>query len=88
MLKLELATDPERGVVVPDTGGFRKVRMKLEGKGRRGGGRVIYYYLCDVQLVALVYAYPKNRKDNLTEQQKQALRSVATHLKQEKDLPI
>jgi hypothetical protein len=42
----ELARKPEAGVVIPGTGGFRKIRWAdtRRGKGRRGGLRVIYYH--------------------------------------------
>lgn len=38
------AAHPEAGGVVADTGGVRKVRWGLAGRGKRGGARVIYYY--------------------------------------------
>jgi len=42
-----LAGEPEAGDVIPGTGGFRKLRWadRRRGKGKRGGLRVIYYYL-------------------------------------------
>jgi hypothetical protein len=36
--------NPEAGEIIPETGGVRKIRWALEGKGKRGGARVIYYY--------------------------------------------
>jgi hypothetical protein len=39
-----LARDPVCGELIPDTGGVRKVRVALEGRGKRGGARVIYYF--------------------------------------------
>jgi hypothetical protein len=38
-----LAAEPEAGVVVPDSGGVRKVRWKRQGTGKSGGVRVIYF---------------------------------------------
>lgn len=40
-----LAFNPAAGDVVPETGGVRKVRFAARSKGKRGGVRVIYYYL-------------------------------------------
>ena len=37
-----LFMDPEAGDVIQGTGGARKVRIPLEGRGKSGGGRVIY----------------------------------------------
>lgn len=46
-LQLTLMKNPELGDVMPGTGGFRKLRWQdpRRGKGKRGGLRVIYYYL-------------------------------------------
>jgi hypothetical protein len=38
-----LGAHPEIGDLIEDTGGLRKVRMALPGRGKRGGARVIYY---------------------------------------------
>ncbi len=43
-LKQLLATSPEVGKVIPGTGGVRKVRVGVAGRGKRGGSRVIYYF--------------------------------------------
>ena len=42
-----LAANPAAGDVMPGTGGFRKLRWsdQRRGKGRRGGLRIIYYFL-------------------------------------------
>ena len=34
---------PESGKVVPGSGGVRKIRWAMTGKGKSGGVRVIYY---------------------------------------------
>ena len=39
-----LGANPEAGKTVPETGGVKKVRWALAGRGKRGGARVIYYY--------------------------------------------
>ena len=35
---------PEAGQVVPGSGGVRKLRWRMAGKGKRGGVRIIYYF--------------------------------------------
>jgi hypothetical protein len=62
-----LATNPVAGDLIPGTGGVRKLRWALEGRGKRGGARVIYYYHnTDVPLFALT-AYAKNEQANLSQ---------------------
>jgi hypothetical protein len=39
-----ISARPTIGDVIPGTGGLRKVRIPLQGRGKRGGGRVIYWY--------------------------------------------
>ena len=34
---------PEQGAVIPGSGGLRKIRWGVDGKGKRGGVRVIYF---------------------------------------------
>ena len=36
-----LAYNPSAGTIIPGTGGIRKLRWGLEGRGKRGGARVI-----------------------------------------------
>ena len=38
-----LAAAPESGVVVPGSGGVRKLRWAVKGRGKRGGVRIIYF---------------------------------------------
>ena len=39
-----IAGHPEAGDVVAGTGGVRKVRWLSQGRGKRGGARIIYFY--------------------------------------------
>ena len=71
-----LAASPEIGDLIPETGGLRKVRVPLAGRGKRGGARVIYYYY-DVTLpIYLLLVYAKNERDDLSSAQKVVLRAL------------
>lgn len=59
-----IAENPESGVVIPGTGGVRKVRWAVRGSGKRGGVRVIYYNV-DAELLLLIDMYKKNRKASM-----------------------
>ena len=64
-----VAGDPEGGVVIPGTGGLRKMRIPLQGRGKRGGGRVIYWYHSPGHPAALLWVFAKNAADDLTKEQ-------------------
>lgn len=65
-LQHELLHNPLAGAIIKHSGGLRKLRWKTEGRGKRGGIRVIYYYLTDDENILMLYAYPKSKKDDLT----------------------
>jgi len=62
-----LAYHPAAGAVIPGTGGVRKLRWGLEGRGKRGGARVIYYYHDMDMPLYLLEAYAKNERTDLTQ---------------------
>ena len=64
-----LLLHPDAGVVIPGGGGLRKVRVPAKGKGKRGGGRVIYYWVNADSQIFLIYAYAKNERTDITPKQ-------------------
>ncbi len=63
-----LAWNPTAGDLIPGTGGVRKLRWGLEGRGKRGGARVVYFHHdADMPLFALT-AYAKNERSDLSQQ--------------------
>jgi hypothetical protein len=79
-----LSGNPEAGDVIQGTGGLRKLRWKREGKGKRGGARIIYYYHNTTMPLALVYAYAKSAQEDLTPYEKKALTvMIATFFKED-----
>ena len=77
-LQSMLAGCPEAGDLIPGGGGLRKVRWsnKRIQKGKRGGVRVIYYVQSGDSLY-MIYAYSKNKQEDLTARQLKALRLYA-----------
>jgi hypothetical protein len=61
-----VATDPAEGVVIVGSGGVRKLRIALRGRGKRGGARVIYFYHNAALPVFLLALFAKNERDNLS----------------------
>ena len=75
-----LAYHPAAGVVIQGTGGVRKLRWRLEGRGKRGGARVIYYYHDMEMPLYLLEAYAKNERANLTKGECNELRQAAEQI--------
>ena len=69
----QVSTDPHCGVVIPGSGGIRKVRVGFGGRGKRGGARVIYLFGGDDVPVFLLAAFAKNEKADLTAAERKAL---------------
>ena len=44
-LEFAVANDPLSGDVIPGLEGLRKLRFAMGNRGKRGGGRAIYYLL-------------------------------------------
>lgn len=82
-LKQELAKSPEKGVVIPGTGGIRKLRVAAKGKGKRGGARVIYFYYIHASHIYLLTCYSKNEQEDISADQKKSLQQVIALLTQE-----
>ena len=60
-----ISTNPEAGEVIPKAEGARKVRWAMQGRGKRGGARVIYFNLLDDGLIMLIAVYAKNEQENV-----------------------
>jgi mRNA-degrading endonuclease RelE of RelBE toxin-antitoxin system len=67
---------PDAGKIVHGSGGLRKLRWRAEGRGKRGGVRVIYYWFAERDIILLLFIYPKNVQDSLTPDQLKQLRRV------------
>ena len=68
-----LVEHPDLGAVIPGTKGLRKLRFAEGGKGKRGGGRLIYYWLVNSEVLYMVYAYRKSAAEDLTKAQLKTL---------------
>ena len=75
-LQLALAVQPDLGRVIPKSGGLRKVRWVAEGRGKRSGTRIIYFWAKDDGTILFLFVYPKNVQGNLSPAQVKQLRAI------------
>lgn len=79
-----LNENPHAGVVVPGTGGLRKLRIAAPGRGKRGGGRLIYLYVevrCRIYLMAV---FSKTELTDISPAGYRALRNLANQSRKER----
>lgn len=75
-LQAHLAFDPAAGDVIAGTGGLRKIRWRTQGRGKRGGTRVIYYHVVAAAEIRMILIYRKGIKDDLSPREKMILRRL------------
>jgi hypothetical protein len=71
-LETQVASDPLAGDVIPGLNGLRKLRFGFGGRGKRGGGRAIYFLILAEDMAIMVFAYGKSSQEDLTHEQKRA----------------
>jgi hypothetical protein len=79
-LQIALVQNPALGDVIRGGGGIRKLRYALSGRGKRGGVRVIYYWLNESHQIYMLLVYAKSVKDTLTAQELSVLRECVKEL--------
>jgi hypothetical protein len=64
-LQQALSDQPEAGDLVRGSGGVRKIRWGLDGRGKRGGIRVIYYVKTHREEIWMLTLYAKNEEQSI-----------------------
>jgi mRNA-degrading endonuclease RelE of RelBE toxin-antitoxin system len=75
-LQTHLVRRPDAGDLIRETGGLRKVRWTSEGRGKRGGTRIVYYHVVSAAQIRMILIYRKGIKDDLTPKEKAVLRKL------------
>lgn len=78
-----IAQDPLAAPVIPGTGGIRKLRWSVPGRGKRGGIRTIYFYHAGPEEIYLLTAYSKSDREDLTPTDKKAWSKLVAEIKKE-----
>ena len=75
-LQNELIINPTKGKIIKGSGGLRKFRWSVPGKGKSGGVRVIYYLVSKEEIILMLLIYAKSEKDDLKREQLNKLKSL------------
>jgi mRNA-degrading endonuclease RelE of RelBE toxin-antitoxin system len=75
-----LLLNPEAGDLIRGSGGVRKVRWAPEGKGKRGGIRIMYYWKKSDNEIWLLTLYSKSEKATIPEH---ILKKIAEEIENE-----
>lgn len=77
----DLALNPEKGAIITNTGGIRKLRWQTgkDNKGKSGGVRVLYYYNNDT-IILLITLFKKSDKENIDAGEKVELKKILPEL--------
>ena len=79
----EILKNPAVGAVIKGTGGIRKMRCGAEGRGKRGGHRVLCVDFPTVEKVYLLVIYAKNEQEDLSVNEKKILSQLVERLRKE-----
>jgi hypothetical protein len=71
-----IAQDPQAGDLMQGTGGLRKIRVPLQGRGKRGGGRLITFFHDSGMPIFLIALYAKNVQSDLDPRQRRAAKAL------------
>ena len=80
-LEAEIALNPQAGDVIPGLLGLRKIRFALGNKGKRGGGRAVYFLMVSDDVAVMIFAYAKSAQEDLTMEQRKAALALLKEMK-------
>jgi hypothetical protein len=72
-----LAANPDDGDLIQGTGGVRKLRWGLKGRGKRGGARIIYFYRNTRIPLFVLTAFAKNQRTDLSQAERNSIRRLS-----------
>ncbi len=72
-LQIEIIPHPDKGKLIPGSGGLRKIRWASDGRGKSGVLRTIYFWAVDEEQIFMLYIYSKKDQKDLTSDQLKVL---------------
>jgi hypothetical protein len=76
LLQQAIVLRPDAGDIISGSGGLRKIRWALEGRGKSGSLRIIYYWDKPYDSIYMLFAYKKTKQEDLTKEQLKVLRKL------------
>lgn len=80
-LQTFLSGRPDAGDIIRGSGGTRKIRWGTKERGKRGGSRIIYYWLVAEDEIYLLTVFRKGVKDDLSPAERASRRKVVEEIK-------
>jgi mRNA-degrading endonuclease RelE of RelBE toxin-antitoxin system len=80
LLQLYLINFPDAGDVIRGSGGVRKLRWGLPGHGKRGGLRVVYYWMSKDEQILFLTVYSKTEAADLSQEAIREMRRLVKSL--------
>ena len=71
---------PDAGDVIEGSGGVRKLRWRTKGGGKRGGLRIIYYWITKDSQILFLTLYGKSETKNLSQDAIRTMRHLIKSL--------
>jgi len=69
LLQMYLMKNPDAGDIIRGACGLRKLRWKVSRRGKRGGLRIIYYWISVESRIYFFTIYKKTKIDDLSSDQ-------------------
>ena len=82
-MEASIVADPRSGTLLRGTGGIRKLRWGMSGRGKRGGIRTIYFHHAGPKTIYMLTAYAKTEREDLTPADRKALSRLVAAIKKE-----
>ncbi len=75
-----LLFNPQYGKVISGTGGLRKIRWALPGRGKSGGIRILYIDFSEYEVIYFISIIKKNEKENISREDKKVISKVINEI--------
>ncbi len=80
LLESDIMQHPNKYPIIQGTGGLRKARVSLNGKGKSGGARVCFVDFVFAEVVYFITVYGKSEKANLSKKERNDVKLLIDEL--------